>query len=93
MNHGRGRRRRLSAEDVATLMDQARQQIAKNLGISPDRIRYGPMENNRPGRLNTQGDHWQIHYQGEWKELPWHHDGPLQVTRTQVRNWYGDTKK
>ncbi|MCM2371256.1 hypothetical protein [Aporhodopirellula aestuarii] len=93
MNRGRGRRRFLSAEDVATLMEETRLQIAKNLGVSPDRIRYGPMENGHPGRFNTRGDHWQIHYQGEWKELPWHYDGPLQVTRETVRAWYGASER
>ncbi|MCM2370947.1 hypothetical protein [Aporhodopirellula aestuarii] len=92
MNRGRGSRRRLTSDDITALMEETRQQIARNLNISPDRIRYGPLENNRPGRLNTQGDHWQIHYRGEWKELPWHHDGPLQVTREHVRKWHSSTQ-
>ncbi|TWT56544.1 hypothetical protein [Allorhodopirellula solitaria] len=66
-----------------------RQAIAANLDIDPERIRYGPLADGKPGRMNTAGDHWQIYYRDEWQELPWHFDGPLWVTRELVRKWWG----
>ncbi|TWT91622.1 hypothetical protein [Neorhodopirellula pilleata] len=70
-------------------MDDLRRQIAKNLDINPDRLRYAPLEDGVPGRLNTEGVHWQIWYREAWRELPWHHEGPLYVTRGMVQQWWG----
>jgi serine/threonine-protein kinase len=39
--------------------------------------------------LGTEDPHWLILYRGEWRELPWHFDGPLGVTRDLVRQWWG----
>ncbi len=49
--------------------------IAGKLDIDPDRLRYGLLEDGKPGRMNTAGDHWQIYYREHWRELPWHFDG------------------
>jgi len=37
--------------------------------------------------------HWLIFYRDEWRELPWHFDGPLLVTRVLPRVWHGFTEK
>ncbi|QDT06904.1 hypothetical protein K227x_53270 [Rubripirellula lacrimiformis] len=63
--------------------------IAERLGIDQDRIRWGPLPSGR-GKLGTSGDHWQIWYRAEWRELPWHFDGPDMVTREMIRRHYGD---
>ncbi len=66
-----------------------RQAIAAKLEIDPERIRYGALADGKPGRMNTEGEHWQIYYRDQWRELPWHFDGPLGVTRELVRKWWG----
>ncbi len=68
-------------------IEDTRLKIAANLRIDPDRIRYGRL--GRLGKLGTEDPHWLILYSGEWRELPWHFDGPLGVTRDLVRQWWG----
>lgn len=61
--------------------------IAANLRIESSRIRY--IKPTTPGQFGETDPRWEIHYRGEWRELPWHFDGPLCVTRALVRKWYG----
>ena len=68
-------------------LDELRNLVAQNLGIEPDRIRFGEL--GRLGKLGTEDPHWLIFYRGTWCELPWHFDGPTGVTRDLVRKWYG----
>lgn len=89
MSRHRGRRRKLTESDRDTFLEETRQAIAVKLDIDPDRLRYGPLEGGAQGRLGTNGDHWQIYYRDEWRELPWHFDGPVWVTREMVRKWWG----
>lgn len=51
------------------------------------RIRY--VKGTEPGQYGEVGWRWEIFYRDEWRELPWHFDGPLCVTRDLVRQWYG----
>ena len=81
--------RRDPGKTVEGLQEELRHRIARNLSIAPDRIRFGPLPDGRRGKLNTVGDHWQIFYHGEWRELPWCFDGPDGVTRELVRRWHG----
>jgi hypothetical protein len=77
--------------DIEATLEQMRHQIAKNLAIDPDRMRY-----RDPGglsRIGVTGNRWQVHYRGDWQDLPWHFDGPLCVTRgALVRQWLGTTE-
>jgi hypothetical protein len=61
--------------------------IAENLRITLDRIRYHNAAT--PGQFKETGWRWEIFYRDEWRELPWHFDGPLAVDRELVRHWYG----
>ena len=61
--------------------------IAANQHIDADRIRY--VRSDQPGQFDETGWRWEILYRDEWRELPWHHDGPKYVTRALVRQWYG----
>ncbi len=70
----------------AQVIESIRQKIASNLRIDPDRIQRGRL--GRKGKLGTDDPHWMIFYRGEWRELPWHFDGPLSVTREMVRQWH-----
>ena len=86
MRH-RGTRRNGPSKTPEQAIEELRVGIAKNLKIDADRIRYGNL--GRQGRLGTDDPHWLIFYRDQWRELPWHFDGPLNVTRAMVRNWYG----
>ncbi len=89
MNRHRGRRHNSNQEDAANVIEEIQLAIAARLEIAPDRIRYGPLDDGRRGKLGTEGDHWQIFYRDQWRELPRHFDGPLWVTRDLVRKWWG----
>lgn len=82
----RGRRMptNMDGERVAAEM---RLKIAAHLQVAPDRIRY--VNSQEPGQFNEVGWRWEIQFNGQWRELPWHFDGPLRVTQDLVRNWYG----
>ncbi len=75
MNRNRGSRRRLTESDRNSFREELQVVIAGKLDIDPDRLRYGLLEDGKPGRMNTAGDHWQIYYREHWRELPWHFDG------------------
>lgn len=86
MRHGtrRYQANQTSNEVIASL----RYRIAGNLGIAPDRIRY--VKGRFPGQFReTDMWRWEIYYSDQWRELPWHFDGPLGVDRELVRKWYG----
>lgn len=86
MRHGT--RRYTTGTAPITVIAEMRAKIAANLRIDPERIRY----NERPetgGQFGEMLPRWEIHYGDQWRELPWHHDGPLCVTRELVRRWYG----
>lgn len=89
MSRNRGSRRKLTDSDRSNFIEELRVTIAANLDIDPDRIRYGPLEGGEQGRLGTAGDHWQIWYRDQWRELPWHFDGPIGVRRELARKWWG----
>ncbi|SMP56344.1 hypothetical protein SAMN06265222_105135 [Neorhodopirellula lusitana] len=89
----RQNRKREPGKSPDWFQEQVRLRIAARLRIDPDRIRYGPLPNGVAGKLGTDGDHWQIHYRDEWRELPWHHDGPSYVTRQMVIKWHGKPSK
>lgn len=63
--------RRNPGSPPSHFIEALQQQIAARLDVDPDRIRFCPLEGGTLGRLNTAGDHWQIHYRGCWRELPW----------------------
>jgi WD domain, G-beta repeat len=68
-------------------IDGLRIKIARNLDIDPQRVRY--FDPGEPSSIGVRGERWQIHYRDDWRDLPWHHDGPLYVTRELVRRWLG----
>ncbi|MGB7344526.1 MAG: hypothetical protein WBD20_09955 [Pirellulaceae bacterium] len=68
------------------IIDEIRQQVATNLHVDPSNVRYGNL--HRRGKLGTTDPHWLIFYRGQWRELPWHFDGPLLVTRQHIAQWY-----
>lgn len=72
MSRHRSRRHKLNQESAATVIDEMRQAIAARLEIDSERIRCGPLDDGQRGRLGTGGDHWQIFYPDQWRELPWH---------------------
>lgn len=74
-------------------IESLRQTIAAKLRIEPERLKFGPLPGVEIGMRGTAGDHWQIHYRGEWRELPWHPEYPEGVTRDHVRLWHGIVKK
>ncbi|MCA9139667.1 MAG: hypothetical protein KDB00_23000 [Planctomycetales bacterium] len=69
------------------ITEAMRQAIADNLRIDADRIRYA--RGDGPGQFGESGMRWEIFYRDQWRELPWHFDGPQCVTRDLVRRWYG----
>ncbi|QDT08105.1 hypothetical protein [Stieleria marina] len=79
-------RKRDSGKRPDAIIDEIRQQIAANLGMDPCDIRYGNL--GRCGKLGTTDPHWLVFYRGQWRELPWHFDGPLLVTRQHISQWY-----
>jgi hypothetical protein len=81
--------RRNPGQPLEYAIESLRQAIAANLRIEPDRLKFGPLPGNGIGMRGTAGDHWQIHYRGAWRELPWHPEGPESVTREHVRQWHG----
>jgi|GEM_PF-2181883 len=82
---------RRPATSVEEVLEKMRHQIAANLAIDADRLRYH--DPGQPSRIGVTGQRWQIHYRGEWRDLPWHFDGPLCVTRELVRQWLGTAEK
>ncbi|WP_146393492.1 hypothetical protein [Allorhodopirellula solitaria] len=89
MSRHRGRSHKPNQSHTAPVIDEMRLAIAARLEIDSDRIHFGPLEDDLQGRLGTGGDHWQIFYRDQWRELRWHYDGPLWVTRDLVRTWWG----
>ena len=85
----RSSRRNSTDKETDQVTEELRHAIAANLDIESDRIQYGSL--GRQGKFGTTDPHWLIHYRGEWRELPWHFDGPLLVTRAMVRAWYGQS--
>jgi hypothetical protein len=79
---------RRPATSVEETLEAMRQKIAVNLFIVADRLRYH--DPGQPSRIGVTGQRWQIFYGGQWSDLPWHFDGPLEVTRELVRQWLGD---
>ena len=71
-------------------IEQLRLKVARNLQVDPDRIKYGHL--GHIGKLGTSDPRWLIFYRDEWRELPWHFDGPGGVTRDLVRQWHGDAE-
>ena len=61
--------------------------IAAKLAIDPERLRYINLPEPTP--IGVTGDRWQIFYRDEWRDLPWHFNGPTCVTRELVRSWLG----
>ena len=85
MRHGT--RRYATNKTPDNVIDDVRKGIAANLQIDADRIRY--VRSDEPGQFCETGWRWEILYQDQWRELPWHFDGPKCVTRELVRRWYG----
>ena len=85
MRHGQRRFSTDKAPDQVT--EGIRAAIAANLQIDADRIRY--VRSDQPGQFDETGWRWEVFYRDQWRELPWHHDGPKYVTRALVRQWYG----
>ncbi len=81
--------KRMTAGTPEYYTEQLRQEIAVNLQVDPDRIRYAPLDGKERGKLGTSGNHWQIFYRDEWREIPWHNQGPTVVTRDMIRATYG----
>ena len=70
------------------IIPDLRLRIAANLQIDADRIRW--IRGEFPGQFGESGNwRWELFYRDQWRELPWHYDGPLLVTREMVRAWYG----
>ena len=88
MSNRHGRRHRDPGASVESIQGRLRHEIASKLRVDPDRIRYAELPTK--GRYGTEGAHWQIFYLGEWRELPWHFEGPMNVTRAMVRQWWGE---
>ncbi|MCC9600760.1 hypothetical protein LOC67_09305 [Stieleria sp. JC731] len=63
--------------------------IATNLKIDVDRIRYNHQPET-PGQFGEVQQRWEILYRDEWRELPWHFEGPEYVDRQLVKRWYGE---
>jgi hypothetical protein len=81
MRHGQ---RRFSTDKTPDQVTEGiRAAIAANLLIDADRIRY--VRSDQPGQFVETGWRWEILYQDQWRELPWHHDGPKYVTWALVR--------
>jgi hypothetical protein len=78
-------RRSKAPNTPAEEIEKVRHEIARNLGIDVELIRYGNL--GRKGKLGTSDPHWMIRYRGEWQELPWHFNGPLDVTWDLIRRW------
>lgn len=87
MRH-RNTRRSGPSQGPRQVIQEMRLKIAANLAIDPERIKYGRL--GRKGKLGTDDPHWMVFYRNKWRELPWHFDGPLNVTRGMVRHWYGE---
>ena len=49
VNLNRGARRKLTDSDHDSFREEMRLATAKQLGIDPERIRYGPLEGGKPG--------------------------------------------
>jgi hypothetical protein len=69
------------------MIQAMRLRIATNLEIEVERIQHGNL--GQHGKLGTTDPHWLIFYRDQWRELPWHFNGPLNVTREMVRAWHG----
>ena len=85
MRHGT--RRFTTDKTTKIVISQLQSKIAENLGIKAERIRY--VKGMEPGQFEEVGWRWEVFYRDQWRELPWHFDGPLSVTRDLVRQWYG----
>lgn len=83
MRHGT--RRSTAPNSPAEVKEDMRHRIAANLRIDPERIRYHNA--TEPGQFGETGWRWEIFYRDQWRELPWHFDGPLCVDRELVRRW------
>ncbi len=57
--------------------------IAANLGVDPVRVRY--FDPGEQDALGVEGARWMLWYDGRWQSMPWHFNGPLDVTRDLVR--------
>jgi hypothetical protein len=80
-------RDRLPPGTLEKSLDDLRQQVASNLRIDPDRLRY--VDTGERTSIGVTGERWQIFYNDKWQDMPWHFDGPLGVTRDLVRQWLG----
>ena len=80
-------RRYVTDKTTETLRDELQTKIAGNLRVEAKRIRY--VKGTEPGQYGEVGWRWEIFYRDQWRELPWHFDGPLCVTQDLVRQWYG----
>jgi len=88
MNQDRSvHRERMPPGTLEKTLDALRQSVASNLRIDPDRLRY--IDTGKPTPIGVTGMRWQILYNDQWQDLPWHFDGPLGVTRELVRRWLG----
>ncbi|MDM4015288.1 hypothetical protein [Roseiconus lacunae] len=67
---------------------ELRLMIAANLRIDADRVRYNN-DPTEPGQFGELMPRWEINYRDQWRELPWHFEGPQYVDRELVRRWYG----
>ena len=85
MRHGT--RRSKAPKTRAEVIEEMRHRIAGNLRIDPERIRYHNA--TEPGQFRETGWRWEIFYRKQWRELPWHFDGPLRVDRDLVCRQYG----
>lgn len=86
MRHGTRRYQTHQSADQVTA--SLRKRIVKNLCLSPECVRY--VKGRFPGQFReTDVWRWEIYYRDQWRELPWHFDGPLGVDRELVRKWYG----
>lgn len=80
-------KRKQPASPLEQSLVKMRLEIASNLQIDPERIKYASL--GRQCRIGITGERWLIFYRDEWRELPWHFDGALNVTREMVRKWHG----
>ncbi|MCC9658026.1 hypothetical protein LOC70_19660 [Rhodopirellula sp. JC737] len=83
------KRKRDPGQALEFSIESLRHAIAANLRIDPARLRFGNLPGKGVGMRGTAGEHWQIHYRGKWRELPWHPEGPAGVRREHVRQWHG----
>ena len=78
-----GTRRMTTGTTAGEVIADMRIRTAENLNIDADRIRY--VRSDQPGQFGETDWRWEILYQDQWRELPWHFDGPLPADQDSKR--------